>query len=90
MPPSVASLKAHINGGDPNAWRASLRVLELAFPRTAEPETPEMPLDADDVVNLGWQELRLLAARMTIERPGEPQELIVLSEKERPNGAHSG
>jgi hypothetical protein len=49
-----------------------------------------MPLDADDVVNLGWQELRLLAARMTIERPGEPQELIVLSEKERPNGAHSG
>ena len=50
-----------------------------------------MPLDADDVVNLGWQELRLLAARMTIERPGEPQAaVIVLSEKERPNGAHSG
>ena len=71
MPPAVASLKAHINDDDPTAWRASLRVLELAFPRTAEPETPEMPLEVDDVLNLGWQELRVLAARMTIEQPSD-------------------
>jgi hypothetical protein len=46
-------------------------VLELAFPRTAEPETAEMPLEPDDVVNLGWHELRMLAASMTVETTGD-------------------
>jgi hypothetical protein len=88
LPPAIASLRAHINGGDPSAWRASLRVLELAFPRTAEPEPPELPTDVDDVLSLGWQELRLLAARMTIEPLGDDTRELLPSPEKHTNRAH--
>jgi hypothetical protein len=36
VPAAVKSLKAHLGDGDPAAWRAGLRVLELAYGRLGE------------------------------------------------------
>lgn len=40
MPPAIKSLRAHLGDGDPNAWRAALRVFEHAFGRPQELATP--------------------------------------------------
>ena len=46
MPAAIKSLAAHLNGGEPTAWRAALRVFELSYGKPAE--TPEdIPEDVD-------------------------------------------
>jgi hypothetical protein len=64
-PAAIRSLKEHLGNGDPSAWRASLRVLEMAFSRP-EDEEPSLPTDAADITNMGWRELRILAAKLTL------------------------
>jgi hypothetical protein len=71
VPPAVASLRAHLGDGDPAAWRAGLRVLELAYGPAPTPSPAEvlLPECADDVGNLGWRELQVIAARLIAEIP---------------------
>jgi hypothetical protein len=59
VPPAVASLRAHLGDGDPAAWRAGLRVLELAFGPAPQQPTEEvaMPESVHDVRTLSWREL---------------------------------
>jgi hypothetical protein len=40
-------LAAHLGDGDPDAWRAALRVLEHAFGRPGEMPEDTMPVDID-------------------------------------------
>jgi hypothetical protein len=74
VPPAVASLKAHLGDGDPAAWRAGLRVLELAYgPAPPVPLVDDVPLpaSAEDVRALGWRELRIVAAKLVAEIPAD-------------------
>src|SRR5262245_5869581 len=56
VPPAIKSLKAHLGDGDPEAWRAALRVFEHAFGRPQEqplaPEDLALPTSAWDAKNL--------------------------------------
>jgi hypothetical protein len=68
----VASLKAHLGDGDPAAWRAGLRVLELAYgpaPPSPSVDDVQLPGTADDVRALGWRELQVIAAKLIEEIP---------------------
>src|SRR5262249_7864895 len=65
VPPAIRTLRAHIESGAPDAWRASVKVLELAL-SGPEPEEPSLPTDAAQVASMGWRELTLLAARLTL------------------------
>ena len=71
VPPALASIRAHLGDGDPAAWRAGLRVLELAYgPAPSKPaEDVVLPDNAEDVRALGWRELQLVAARLAAELP---------------------
>jgi hypothetical protein len=64
VPLAVVSLKTHIDSGAPDAWKASVRVLELAFARP-EIEEPTRPTSAAEIASMGWRELTLLAAQLT-------------------------
>jgi len=59
--------------GDPNAWRAALRVFEHAFGRPPEQATPsedlELPTSAIEAQNLSWTQLQIMAARFLGELP---------------------
>jgi hypothetical protein len=66
VPPAVATLKAHIESGAPDAWKASVRVLEMAF-AGHDIEEPSLPTDAADIASMGWRELTVLAARLTLD-----------------------
>jgi hypothetical protein len=62
----------HLGTGDPAAWRAGLRVLELAYgpaPPTPSADDVQLPTSADDVNSLGWRELQVVAARLFAEAP---------------------
>jgi hypothetical protein len=45
VPAAIRSLKAHLGDGNPNAWRAALRVVEHQLGKPAEQTDPQM-LDA--------------------------------------------
>lgn len=68
IPASLRALAAHLGDEEhpnPGAWRAALKVLELRFgPATPETEEIGLPLTADDVTEMSWQQLQLLAARL--------------------------
>jgi hypothetical protein len=68
VPASLHALAAHLgdeNHPNPGAWRAALKVLELRFgPALPEAEEIDLPLNADDVTGMSWQQLQLLAARL--------------------------
>jgi len=71
VPPAVAALRSHLADGDPAAWRAALRVIELAYGAAPAP-TPDdvaVPDTLVDVRSLGWQELQIVAARLLGELP---------------------
>jgi hypothetical protein len=71
VPPAVAALRAHLGDGDPAAWRAGLRVLELAYGSAPPPATEDVPVPAtsEDVTNLGWSQMQILAARLIADIP---------------------
>jgi hypothetical protein len=71
VPPAIASLRAHLGDGDPAAWRAGLRVLELAYGSAPPPATEDVPVPAtsEDVTNLGWSQMQILAARLIADIP---------------------
>jgi hypothetical protein len=70
VPVAVKSLRAHLGDGDPAAWRCGIRVLELFYGRGAEPALDvALPVDAEDVTTLSWQELQILARRVIGELP---------------------
>ena len=62
VPPALASIRAHLDDRDPAAWRAGLRVLELAYgPAPSKPAEDVVPPDnAEDMRALGWRELQLV------------------------------
>jgi hypothetical protein len=66
VPPAMKSLKAHLGDGDPDAWRAALRVFEHAFGRAPD-QVEEMPVltGPDDIANLTWTQMRVIAATLT-------------------------
>jgi hypothetical protein len=67
VPPAIKSLRAHLGDGDPNAWRAALRVFEHAFGRAPE-QIEELPMltDPDEIASLSWHEMRVLAASLSV------------------------
>jgi len=73
VPPAIRSLRAHLADGNPEAWRAALRVFEHAFGRTQEQATPTedltLPTSAWDVQNLTWTQLQMMPARVLGELP---------------------
>src|SRR4051812_27460341 len=70
VPPAIASLRAHLGDGDPAAWRAGLRVLDLAYgPAPPEQEEARLPEHALDVGALSWRELQVVAAKLIGEIP---------------------
>jgi hypothetical protein len=68
VPPAVATLRAHIESGAPDAWKACVRVLEMAF-AGHDHEEPSLPAEAADIASMGWRELTVLAARLSLEGP---------------------
>jgi hypothetical protein len=79
VPSAIKSLKAHLGDGDPDAWRAALRVFEHAFGRAPE-QIEEMPVisDPDDIANLSWQQMRVLAASLV--GPADEENVAVVVE----------
>lgn len=67
VPAAIKSLRAHLGDGDPNAWRAALRVFEHAFGRAPE-QVEEFAMPAvEEIANLSWTQLRVLAASYAAE-----------------------
>ena len=81
VPPAIKSLRAHLGDGDPQAWRAALRVFEHAFGRAPEqaPDEITLPESATDAANLPWTHLQILAAKVVAELPASPSVPIVLN-----------
>jgi hypothetical protein len=79
VPPAIKSLRAHLDDGDPNAWRAALRVFEHAFGRPQEQGTATedltLPTNAWDAKNLSWTQLQMMAARVLGELPAGETEI---------------
>jgi hypothetical protein len=71
VPPAIAALRAHLGEGDPGAWRAGLKVLELAYgPAPAQQqEDVVLPEGAAEVAALSWRDLQVVAARLLGELP---------------------
>jgi len=75
VPAAVRSLENHLGDGDPAAWRAAIRVLELFYGRGTETAVDiTLPVDFDGMAALSWDELRILACRVAGElAPSEPE-----------------
>jgi hypothetical protein len=73
VPPAIKSLRAHLGDGDPNAWRAALRVFEHSFGRPPEQaaatEDLTLPTNAGEARSLSWMQLQVMAARLLGELP---------------------
>ena len=65
MPPAIVALRAHIESSAPDAWKASVRVLELAFSRTDDAEEFRLPTDPAEIAAMSWTHMRLLAMQLT-------------------------
>ena len=65
MPPAITTLKAHIESGAPDAWKAGIRVLELAFAIPDNVEELRFPTDPDEIEAMDWRHMRLLAMQLT-------------------------
>ncbi len=65
VPPAIMTLRAHIESGAPDAWKASVRVLELAFAKTDNVEEIRLPTDPAEIKAMDWTHMRLLAMQLT-------------------------
>jgi hypothetical protein len=61
------SLKAHLGDGNPNAWRAALRVVEHQLGRPKEHAEPAQTID---VCAMTPEQRKTAIARMVEEHPG--------------------
>jgi hypothetical protein len=78
LPPAIKSLKAHLGDGDPEAWRAALRLFEHTFGRPAELPAEEEDLQVGspgDIQAMTPEERRALRKRLLAEYP-ELRELV--------------
>lgn len=66
MPAAIKSLRAHLGNGDPDAWRAALRVFEQAFGRPIEVVKDDDPHVSDplDVAHMTRAQRDVLASRI--------------------------
>jgi hypothetical protein len=78
VPAAVKSLKAHLGDGDPNAWRAALRVFEQAFGRPVDAGEEDVePVDPLGVAQMTSEQRNRLLSRVLDDHP----ELAVLVPK---------
>jgi hypothetical protein len=70
VPAAIKSLAAHLGDGDPQAWRAALRVFEQAFGRPVD-VVEELDLDVVDPLQVGMTpaERAALVARVLEQHP---------------------
>src|SRR5262245_45049596 len=80
VPPSIATLKAHIESGAPDAWKASVRVLELAFARTDNVEQFRFPTDLAEIDAMSWKQMTFLAATLTAPSVDEENAAVAVIE----------
>src|SRR5215467_13945064 len=80
VPAAVRSLQAHIGDGDPSAWRASLRVLELAFAKSDNDEEFRFPTDLAEIEAMSWKQLTFLATALTGESIDEENGVVAVIE----------
>ena len=73
MPAAIKSLAAHLGDGDPDAWRAALRVFELRYGKPAE--SAEIDVDPLRVREMTGAERAALMARVLDDHP-ELAELV--------------
>jgi hypothetical protein len=71
VPPSIVRLKQHIESDAPDAWKAGIRVLELAFARTDNEESFTFPTSIEAIEALSWKQLTFLATTLTGESMDE-------------------
>jgi hypothetical protein len=65
LPAAIRSLKTHLGDGNPNAWRAALRVVEHQLGKPDEQPELGQTMDARSMTTEQRQ-----AARMVAEQPG--------------------
>jgi hypothetical protein len=83
--PAIITLKAHIESGAPDAWKASVRVLELAFARPDNDETFRFPADPAEIEAMSWKQMTFLATSLTAPIPDEEYVVgAVIEENGRP------
>lgn len=72
---------AHLGDGDPEACRAGLRVIELAYDPAPAPTTDDaaLPDTLTDVRALGWRELQVVAARLLGELPSAERDITTMN-----------
>lgn len=56
---------AHIESDAPDAWKAGIRALELAFARTDNVEEFRFPSDLAEIEAMSWKQMTFLAASLT-------------------------
>jgi hypothetical protein len=76
VPPSIARLKQHIESDAPDAWKAGIRVLELAFARTDNEETFSFPTSIEAIEAMSWKQLTFLATALTGESTDEENGVV--------------
>jgi hypothetical protein len=67
MPAAIKSLAAHLDNGDPAAWRAALRVFELGYGKPPEPA--EIDVDPLRVREMTSAERAAMIARLLDDHP---------------------
>ena len=87
VPPSIVTLKAHIESGAPDAWKAGIRVLELAFARTDASDEFRLPSDPAEIEAMSWKQMTFLAASLTAPSVDEENAVVAVVEA---NGIGNG
>jgi hypothetical protein len=74
----------HIESGAADAWKAGIRVLELAFARADNVEEFRFPTDPAEIEGMSWKQIQLLAASLTIPM-AEENNVVVAVESIEPS-----
>jgi hypothetical protein len=59
------TLKAHIESGAPDAWKAGIRVLEPAFAKAESGETFRFPASIEEIERMSWTQSTFVATTLT-------------------------
>ena len=65
VPPAIVKLRSHIQSNAGDSWKAAIRVLELAFAKTANAEELRLPTDPAEIAALSWKQMQLIAIQLT-------------------------
>jgi hypothetical protein len=74
------ALKSHIESGAPDAWKAGIRVLELAFTRSDSIEEFRFPGDLAEIETMSWKQMTFLAATLMEESVDEESAVVAVVE----------